>query len=53
MFTLQSQCGVSAKALPEHLRDGKHEGIVEYDTQGPGQKVRTEFPRERPEQEET
>lgn len=38
---------------PEHLRDGKHEGIVEYDTQGPAQKVRPEFTRKRPEQEET
>lgn len=41
------------RVSPEHLRDGKHEGIVEYDAQGPGQKVRAEFPRQRPEQEET
>lgn len=41
------------RVSPEHLRDGEHEGIVEYDAQGPGQKVRTELPRQRPEQEET
>lgn len=38
--------------LPQHLRDGKHEGIVEYDTQGAGQEVRAKLARQRSEQEE-
>lgn len=41
-----------SRVSPEHLGDGEHEGIVEYDAQGPGQKVRPELARQRPEQEE-
>lgn len=38
--------------LPEHLGDGKHEAIVEYDAQGAGEEVRAELACQRPEQEE-
>lgn len=37
---------------PEHLGDGEHEGIMEDDTQGAGQKVRAKLARQCPEQEE-
>ena len=37
---------------PQNLRDGEHEGVVEHDAQRPGQEVRAELARQRPEQEE-
>lgn len=37
---------------PEHLRYGKHEGVVEDNAQGSSQKVRTKLARQRPKQEE-
>lgn len=37
---------------PEHLRYGKHEGVVEDNAQGSSQKVRTKLARQRPQQEE-
>lgn len=51
---LTDVCGAESELhfSPEHLRDGKHEGVVEYDTQRPGQEVGAEFTRERPQQEE-
>lgn len=36
---------------PQHLRYGKHEGVMEDDAQGSSQKVRTKLSRQRPEQE--
>ncbi|TNN45538.1 hypothetical protein EYF80_044264 [Liparis tanakae] len=42
----------SLEGLPEHLGDGEHEGVVEYDAQGTGQKVKAELARQCPEQEE-
>lgn len=46
MVSMTSSC-----FLPQHLGDGEHEGIVEYNIQGAGQKVRTELACHRPEQE--
>lgn len=37
---------------PEHLRYGKHEGVVEDNAQGSSQKVRTKLARQCPKQEE-
>lgn len=44
--------GLSFQVLPQHLWDGEHEGIMEYDTHGSGQEVWTEIACQRPEQEE-
>lgn len=45
-------CAVVPRVSPEHLRDGKHEGVMEDDAQGSSQKVRTKLARQSPEQEE-
>lgn len=34
-----------SEVLPKHLRDGEHEGIVEYDAQSPSQEVWPELAR--------
>lgn len=39
--------------LPQHLRDGEHEGIMEYDAQGASQEVWTKLSCKGPEKEET
>lgn len=41
------------QVLPKHLRDSEHESIVEDDTQGTGQEVRTKLARQRSEQKES
>lgn len=43
---------LSLEVVPQHLGDGEHEGIVEYDTHGTGQEVWTEIASQSPEQEE-